>query len=375
MRKPANPFIVSGYHSPGYFCNREEEVAWLREQITNERNCVLYSWRRIGKTALIRHFFYQIERDKYADGVFVDLLGTSGLTEAKRRIALAILNRFGELEKGLGSTIKKLIGSIGATIGFDPLSGTPQITFGVGHSQLANTSLEAMGGFLAERKRPVIICMDEFQQVTGYHEENVEATFRTWMQEFPMIRFIFCGSHRHMMISMFSDESRPFYRSTQIYGLEPLSQDVYARFIQLHFRKHEKQIVQEQLDQIFSWTRMQTYYVQLVCNKLFGRTDQVRSSHIEEVLAEIIQQEIPLFSSYQQLLTAFQWKLLLAIARAETVENPLSQNFLEEYGLGAASSVSSALQALARKEFVIHHAGKYTLHDTLLMRWIQSLPL
>lgn len=374
MRKPANPFIVSGYHSPAYFCNREEEVNWLRDQITNERNCVLHSWRRMGKTALVRHFFHQIEKEKYADGVFVDLLGTAGLMEANRRIALAILNRFGELEKGIGPAIKKLIGSMGATIGFDPLSGTPQITFGMGQSRMTKTSLEAMGGFLAERKRPVILCLDEFQQVTGYPEENAEATFRTWTQGFPMIRFIFCGSHRRMMISMFSDESRPFYRSTQIHGLDPLPQDTYARFIEIHFRKHKKKIERVQLDQIFTWTRMQTYYVQLVCNKLFGRTDQVESSDIEEVLAEIIQQEIPLFSSYQQLLTSFQWKLLVAIARAEAVENPLAQNFLKEYALGAASSVSSALQALTRKEFVIQYNGKYTLHDTLLMRWIQGLP-
>lgn len=375
MRNPANPFIVSGYHSPTYFCNRNEEVAWLREQIDNERNCVLYSWRRMGKTALIRHFFHKLEKEKHADGVFVDLLGTTGLTEANRRIALAILNRFGELDKGIGPAIKKLIGSIGATIGFDPLSGTPQISFGVGRSNMISTSLEAIGGFLADRKRPVIICMDEFQQVTGYQEENAEAMFRNWMQEFPLIRFIFCGSHRHMMISMFSDESRPFYRSTQIRGLDPLPQDTYTRFIELHFRKHKKQIDRDQLDEIFTWTRMQTYYVQLFCNKLFGRTDRVLSSQIQEVITEIIQQEIPLFSSYQQLLTAFQWKLLMAIARAETVENPLAQNFLKEYGLGAASSVSSALQALTRKEFVIQYAGKYTLHDTLLMRWIQGLPL
>lgn len=42
MRKPANPFIVSGYHSPAYFCDREEDLAWLLEQFEYGRNAVLY---------------------------------------------------------------------------------------------------------------------------------------------------------------------------------------------------------------------------------------------------------------------------------------------------------------------------------------------
>ena len=135
MRKPANPFILTGYHSPAYFCDREEELTWLREQFGNERNSVLYSWRRMGKTALVHHFFHKLGREKSADGVFVDLLGTLSLEDANRRIIQSILNRFGHPEKGLGSAIQKLIGSIGATVGFDPLNGTPQVTFGMSRSQ------------------------------------------------------------------------------------------------------------------------------------------------------------------------------------------------------------------------------------------------
>ncbi|MEX2569325.1 MAG: hypothetical protein WD431_25505 [Cyclobacteriaceae bacterium] len=52
MRTPANPFVLSGYHSPAYFCNRMEELAWLEEQFRNERNAVLYAYRRMGKSAL-----------------------------------------------------------------------------------------------------------------------------------------------------------------------------------------------------------------------------------------------------------------------------------------------------------------------------------
>jgi len=373
MRKPTNPFIVTGYHSPDFFCDREEELTWLLEQFANERNSVLYSWRRMGKTALVRHFFYKLGKEKSADGVFVDLLGTGSLEEANKRTVQAILNRFGNLDKGFGSALKKLIGSIGATVGFDPLNGTPQVTFGMSKGSDIATSLEAIGLFLSERKTPVIICIDEFQQIVNYKEKNAEATFRTWMQDFPMIRYIFCGSHRHMMASMFSEESRPFYRSAQVRQLDPLPAQVYSSFIQSQFRKSGISIGDEQLGTIFSWTRMQTYYVQLVCNKLFAKSENITDELISEIFQEIIQQEIPVFSSYQQLLTNLQWQLLTALAREEKVENPMSQQFLSAHGLGAASSVNAALHALARKEFIVSQDGKYTLHDTLLLRWLQQL--
>lgn len=373
MRKPANPFIVSGYHSPAYFCDREEDLAWLLEQFGNERNAVLYSWRRMGKTALLKHFFYYLQRKKRGDGIFVDLLGTASLTEAKKRMASAIVQHFGEPKKGLGPGLMKLISSIGATVGVDPLSGTPQLTFARSGTPSVPASFEALGTFLAEKKNPVVICLDEFQQVVNYPETSAEATFRTWMQDFPMVRFIFSGGHREMMVSMFSERSRPFYRSAQIRQLNPLSPKVYGSFILSFFQKAGKTIDQPTLDRIFRWTRLQTYYVQLICNKLFGRADNVNGQLVNEVLDEILQQETPVLSTYQQLLTAFQWKLLAALARTEGTENPLSQDFLRSNQLGAASSVSTALRTLMKKEFVIHDNGKFTLHDTLLMRWLQKL--
>ena len=59
-----NPFIVGGYISPHYFCEREKETEQLIRNITNGRNVVIISTRRMGKTGLIRHCFYQNEIKK-----------------------------------------------------------------------------------------------------------------------------------------------------------------------------------------------------------------------------------------------------------------------------------------------------------------------
>lgn len=43
-----NPFIVGGYISPHYFCDREVETEQLIRNITNGRNVVIISVRRMG---------------------------------------------------------------------------------------------------------------------------------------------------------------------------------------------------------------------------------------------------------------------------------------------------------------------------------------
>ena len=56
-----NPFIINGYISPAYFCDRKAESEILIRQMTNGNNIALISTRRMGKTGLIRHCFQSKE--------------------------------------------------------------------------------------------------------------------------------------------------------------------------------------------------------------------------------------------------------------------------------------------------------------------------
>jgi len=373
MKEPKNPFVIAGYRGPEYFCNREDELDWLIDQFNNDRNVVLYSWRRLGKTALIKHFHNYLETRSMTECLFVDLLGTTNISQANRKIAEAVTDRFGSIPKGISHAVRRLLGSIGATISYDPDTGAPQLGFNLIAPQEVPASLQAVGKFLTGRKKTVTVCLDEFQQIVNYSEEPAEAIFREWAQEFPEVHFVFSGSHRHMMTSMFSEANRPFYRSAQLKGLDPLPTAVYTDFIIHYFSKAQKQITQGQIDLIFQWSRRQTYYVQVVCNKLYGKSSTLSLADIELTFDEIIEQEIPVFSSYHRLFTSLQWNLLHAVALEEKVKYILSKDFLKRHDLGAASSVNTALQSLIKKEFIIQENDSYTLHDTLLMRWLQQI--
>ena len=44
---PTNPFLITGYQGPDYFCDREKETASLMSALKNGRNITLISPRRM----------------------------------------------------------------------------------------------------------------------------------------------------------------------------------------------------------------------------------------------------------------------------------------------------------------------------------------
>jgi len=370
-----NPFNLPGYTAKKYFCDREDELKMLHENFDNDRNTVLFSWRRMGKTSLIRYFLSELEKSKKVETLYIDLLATRDSQEAIRAIATATYERFGETSKtGLTQSLQQLLGKLGVEMGFDPQTGLPSIGFSINRSQEnLDVSLTAIGEYLMAKKTKVIIAIDEFQQISHYPDSKGEAFFRSWMQNFPDLRFIFSGSHRGIMTSMFTSENRPFYRSAQLMSLDAIDQSKYRPFILRHFKAGGKRIDTEVLDAVFEWSWGQTYTIQLICNKLYGRYDGVSLKEFHLMIEEILMQESPFFSQLTNLLSKTQWNVLMAIARGGRVKNPLSSKFLKAHDLKAASSVGTALKMLQTKEIVVRDGDAYRVHDILFMRWMQQL--
>jgi hypothetical protein len=244
---------------------------------------------------------------------------------------------------------------------------------GVNKTEQPIQSLTALGDFLLSRKKRIVIAIDEFQQLADYKGSKTEAVFLAWVQQIPEVRFIFSGSHRTLMEAMFTEKKRPFYQSSQLESLQPISLEAYTAFIAQHFKASKKTIEPDSITKIYSWSRGQTYTVQLVCNHLFANYKKVTDADVNTVFNQILVQQQAIYANFQKMLTRAQWNVFRAIAKEEPLQNPMSKDFLQKHNLGAASTVNTTLKALEKLKLVIKDEGNYLVHEVQLARWMASL--
>lgn len=124
--KPNNPFLISGYYSPEFFCDREQETVTILDALHNGRNVTLIAPRRMGKTGLIRHAFYRL-KEKQPDIVtfYMDIYSTQSLGDFVRLFASTVLGQLDSVPQKALSRISQFIRSCRPVFTFDELTGVP----------------------------------------------------------------------------------------------------------------------------------------------------------------------------------------------------------------------------------------------------------
>lgn len=368
-----NPFVISGYYSPEYFCDRQEETIRIRDAIKSKRNITLIAHRRIGKTGLIHHVFHSLGSQKNYACFYIDIMPTNSLAELVKLMGKNIL---GKLDSNPVKLLKKLgsiLSGIKPSLTYDSVTGEPGFEFEIETPKQAEHTFDQILNYLEQSGKRVVIAFDEFQQVVHYHEKNTEAYLRSQVQRCKNVNFIFSGSHKHLLISMFSKYGRPFYNSTEIINLEKIETAEYTRFIDKFLRKGKHKTTPEGIAKILELCRNHTWYVQYLCNKLYSATTiSVNEFAATAILRVILSENEIIYYNYRNLLTDFQWQLLRAIAKEEKVGQPTGKQFLNRHKLGTPSSVKTALQALEEKEMIYKESNTYMVYDVFLSRWLQQ---
>ena len=87
-----NPFILYGYESEKYFCDRKAETEELKRLIVNGNNVALIAPRRIGKTGLIEHLFHQKDITHKYYTFLIDIYATNSLRDFVYEFGKAIMD-------------------------------------------------------------------------------------------------------------------------------------------------------------------------------------------------------------------------------------------------------------------------------------------
>ncbi len=368
-----NPFPVMDYVSPEYFCDRKEEVKKITSTFENGRNVTLISVRRLGKTVLLKHLLKIISKNKTTRVLYIDILPTENLSDFIKTLSDAIIHDE-RTRRGFLAKISKLISGIKGKLVFDDVSGIPSVEVNVDDEKTGELFLKKIFEYLAEQKEKYIIAIDEFQQIVNYPEKNLEAILRTQIQHQHKDNFIFSGSSKHTLISMFSDYGRPFYQSSDILELSRINIEIYAKFIRKHFKKRNKEIEINTIKSQITNYNNHTFYVQYFFNRLFEKSEEtITQKDIDVVSIEIIKEREYVFYNYRNLLSRLHFNILIAIAKEGGVTKINSGAFLYKYKLGQPSSVSSAVKILIEKEMIYFEDNKYQIYDVYFEKWLAMM--
>ena len=377
LNQMENPFYITGIIPEPYFCDRDKETAWIVRTLQNKAHILLTSPRRMGKTQLIRHVFEQPSIKDNCYTFYTDIYPTTSLHELVLFLSKEIYSVL--VPKGKTALHKFLAGlrSLSGSIGYDPITGSPQFNIKLGDIHSPELTLQEIFNYLEQADKPCIFAIDEFQQIAAYPEKNVEATLRSYIQKMNNCLFIYAGSNRHILENMFNSAAKPFYNSAEQTYLDCIPKDIYTRFTQEQFAKAGRTITAHAATLAYDLFEGHTYYVHNLLHNTFASADAnkvVDEADINQTLTEILDEKGRAFASIMNQLNYQQKETLVAIAKEGKATGVTSVAFVKKHALKSPSSVQYAISTLLDKQLLTYDdQGRtkiYSLSDRFLSMWL-----
>ena len=368
-----NPFVTNGYAGAEYFCDRVQETADLTGLLLNENNVALISPRRLGKTELIWHIFKNgnISESHYC--FVVDIYATKNLSDFVNMLGKAVIDELRPKGKKVWEQFLNIVSSLRSEISFD-INGSPSWNMGLGTISNPAVTLDEIFTYLNNADKPCLIAIDEFQQITRYNDDTVEATIRTYVQRCTNAHFIFSGSQRHIMNGMFTSASRPFYQSVTMINLQPLDLEVYTDFCIKKFEEAGKFLNPGVVALLYERFEAVTSYMHRIMNVLFSKTEKGATCSIpmvDDAIDFILRLSSDTYESLFYQMPEKQRMLFTAIAREGKATAVTGGAFIRKHKLYSASSVNSALKGLLDKDFITVDKNVYSVYDQFFTLWLR----
>ena len=371
-----NPFRYGPIALDEAFTDREAELAELRRDALNGQDVVIFAPRRFGKTSLVRRAAQELARRK-ALVAEINLMFTPTKEKLAGRLAQEIaehlLGRVGRAKE----TLRVFSGlRITPTINVDPVDGSFSFSFAGSHDpEDVDATLERLFRLLpeiaTERKRPVVLIMDEFQEIADV-DPHLTKLLRSVFQEQPEVAHVYLGSKRHLMERIFNDENEPFWRSAKRMELGVIEPEQFRGFIVAGFVDNKRKIADDVVNRVFAMTGGHPYATQEICYFLWEETPErttADTERFETALDKLLRSEHSHFSDLWD--RARRNQRLLLTALAEEPGRPLTEDYRTRHALPGASPMQNAVDALVEQEIISKDRGFARICEPFYDEWIR----
>jgi hypothetical protein len=374
-----NPFVYGEVVPGEAFVDRETELDRLVSDLGNGQKVFLISPRRYGKSSLIRQALDAL-RKRGALTLEITVSSYSSylaFLEGYARAIAAVESKWDRARTWL----TEAIASTRPEIRYEPKDtgigrfsvAFPQVTTARDLNRLANEVFALPGRLAADRKRTVVVALDEFQAIDSFNGGTVEHALRAAAQHQRHVGYVFAGSEPSLMDKMIGPR-RPFYKAGPVMRLQKISATIFGDFIERRFTKTGIRPEPGLAEAIVDLAGNLPYDVQRLAHETWDdvRARGGRKATLEDLhgtLARLLSEQETLFEALWQRLTLQQRATLRAVV-LQAGRELHSADARSRHRLGGPSSIQTALAALMKQDVLLKEGPRYVVVDSLLREWV-----
>jgi len=366
-----NPFKFGEAVTGECFTDREKETRDISEYIKAGQNLFIYSYRRLGKTSLIMNIIKFLLLKKEVIAIYVDIQKVTSPAQFievyASAISKALFSWKEKLEK-ISNFFRRIVPSFEVD-----QQGLWKISFDFSKTRAnIEKSLEEVFEMpqkiaLSYKKR-VLVVFDEFQEIENLNGKSLEKKIRSFIQHHNKVCYIFMGSKTHMIMDMFNNPQRAFYKSGAVYPISIIDKTEMAEFVYRRFCSSGKRITKKLSQEIVKVANDIPYNIQLLSfNVWLLAKKNVTKKDITKAIDTIMHTQNEFFFNIYDSASLHQRSVLSTLSQTKEI---FSQDTILKYNLGTSSSVQASLKSLVKETIVHKDRTKYHIGDPFFELWL-----
>lgn len=365
-----NPFKYGQIVSDVNYCPRLQMEDTITKHIMAGQNVFVEGERRVGKSSLIVNTAKKIEKHRM---VYIDINQIKTVNDLIARITNALISL--DKQAGFFDKIIKIVSHLRPTLSIDSLSGSPGISFHT-NEILPPENIENLLDLIYEehKNRQNIVVFDEFQDILNLDEcYKIMAMMRSRIQFHSDMTYIFSGSVRNDMDTIFYDPDSPFFKSAIKLEVGSFPRKEFSKYITGLFKTGGRSLDSKVIERIYLESGERAGDIQELCNALWSITESDTSLteiDVQNALQVVFAREKEFYEHSIAGLTSNQLRCLTGVAHLGGVSIQ-SGDFLRFTGIIHASSVKKAINRLVSLKIMYYYKNKYMFNSPFFRAWLR----
>jgi hypothetical protein len=368
-----SPFKYGKIVTGGNFINRTEDIRRINQNISAGINTILISPRRWGKSSLMKQIAF-LNKDKKKRYAFIDFFNIRTEEDFLKKYSTEILKCSISKKEEVFQAGKNFFNKLSPSISFgaDPVNDLA-LNFSWKEAQKTKDEIINLPEIIAKKKGiKIIVCIDEFQGIAKLKDHiSFEQELRSYWQHHENTCYCLYGSRKHMMMEIFKQESRAFYRFGDLFLLEKIPESHWVKHIGQKFKGDGKNIDKDIVKLMIQMTNNHPDYLQQLCHNVWSITEkEVDQKLLDEAMDLVVRSNALHYQDICEALSNTQLNLLNAILAGETRLTSISA--MEEFKLGTPRNVSKNKKVLTEKDIIEIQGNTITFNDPIFEYWLRQ---